>query len=351
LTICVLIFSCRKDPKLAVPDTTPYEPDYPELFEQYVGPMSIPQDNPMTVEGIALGKKLFYDTLLSNTQTVNCNTCHKQEYAFTTPSNALANIQGGVLRNVMPLYNLGWVDKFPWDGRKNSLEEKIEESIQNPFTLDGQSDVILPRLQADPFYPSEFEVVFGDDEITMERLAQALAQFIRTMISGSTPYDRYLLTGIGTSGLSSADEIKMIQGAAIFKDPGKGDCQHCHGSEVNPLLTVSLMQNNGMDTVFDSDRGYMWTTGSSGDEGKFRTPSLRNVEVTGPYMHDGRFTTLDEVIEHYSTGVVWSPTIDGGMEQWPTGGNNLSPSEKDLLKFFLECLTDDAFLTDPQFKP
>ncbi len=347
--ILIGIWSCRKDPDIPVSKTTPYTPELPALIGTYIGPMDIPDDNSLTVEGIALGKKLFYDERLSNTESVNCNSCHKQEFAFSIPSNALANINGGTIRNIMPLFNLGWVSEFPWDGRKSTLELKIEESIQNPFTLDGKPEIILPRLQADPIYPSEFEVIFGDNEITMERIAKALAQFFRTLISGDSPFDKYLTTGPGTTGWSAADELKAYQGYSIFLDENKGDCFHCHGDEFNPLWTNNLFHNNGLDASFETDKGLGWTTGNALDDGKFRSPSIRNLAFTGPYMHDGRFTTLDEVIGHYSTGLVNSPTIDPLMKSVGMGGVGLTPTEIDMLKFFLLSLSDSSFITNPEF--
>jgi len=345
--LCIsILWSCRKDPEIQVARTTPYEVEYPSLIISTVGPMVIPDDNKLTEEGIALGKKLFYDKRLSGTGALSCNTCHKQEYAFSTPQNGIANFGGGVPRNVMPFFNLGWASTYPWDGRITGLEEKIEESIL--VTVDGDPEIIIPRLEEDAFYPSEFEVVFGDDKITLERISKAMAQFFRTLISGDTPFDRYLTTGPGTTGLSSADELRMYQGYSIFRDPAKGDCQHCHGDENNGLFTNNQLLNNGMDETF-SDKGYGFITENAIHDGLFKAPSVRNLVFTAPYMHDGRFATLEEVIDHYSEGVVWSPTISGGMEHVATGGVNLTPEEKDLLIFFLECLSDTSFTTNPEY--
>lgn len=339
-------WSCRKDPKIVVAETTPYEIEYPSLIVSTVGPMIIPEDNPMTEEGVALGKKLFYEERISGSGAISCNTCHLQEFAFSTPQNGLANFDGGVPRNVMPLFNLGWASQFPWDGRKSSLEAKIEESIL--VTVEGDPEIIIPRLEEDPFYSAEFEVVFGDDEITVERMAKAMSQFFRTLISGDTPFDRYMTTGPGTSGLSPMDELRMYQGYSIFRDPAKGDCQHCHGDENNGLFTNNQMLNNGMDESF-SDLGYGYVTGSPIHEGLFKAPSIRNLAFTAPYMHDGRFETIEEVVDHYSQKVVWSPTISGGMEFVSNGGVNLTPDERELLVFFLECLSDTSFTTNSAY--
>lgn len=345
--LLVAIFACRKDEPIPVASTTPYVFDLPKPLGNY-GDMVIPEDNPMTVEGVALGKKLFYDKRLSNDENLSCNSCHLQEYSFSTPSNAIGDVDGGKVRNVMPLVNLGWVNAYAWDGRKTSLEEKIKESFLNPYSLNAQAETVLPRLAEDDFYPTEFEVVFGDSEITFDRIAKALAQFFRTLVSGNSPYDKYLRNGVGGSGWSQENELKAIQGYAIFEGE-IGDCAHCHGNEFNPLWTDGQMRNNGLDASFEGDLGYGFVTGNASDNGKFRSPSLRNLAFTAPYMHDGRFETLDEVIDHYSFGLVHSPTIDPLMKKVDDGGVALNPTEKECLKLFLLSLSDSSFITNPEF--
>ena len=200
---------------------------------------------------------------------------------------------------------------------------------------------ITEKLSQNSEYPLLFEAAFGSISIDSVLVSRAIAQFERTLISANSKFDAYLL---GNSNLT----MQEINGFNIFMDESKGDCFHCHGSENNPLWTDNKFHNNGLDSSL-TDLGLGGVTGDPSDNGKFKSPSLRNLIFTAPYMHDGRFSTIDEVINHYSEGLQNSPTIDPLMKKVAQGGVQLSPQEKANLKAFLLSLTDEEFISNPSF--
>ncbi|MCG8574975.1 MAG: cytochrome-c peroxidase [Flavobacteriales bacterium] len=349
--VVVFIGACRKDEKISVAETTPYTFDLPQGIDEYEGLMPIPADNPMTEEGVELGRLLFFDERLSANNTQSCASCHIPEYSFSDTTAVSIGIDGiAGDRNAMPIINLGWAaDGLFWDGRSATMEEQAFGPVVNPVEMHDTWPNVAEKLQADPQYPTLFEQVFGSSQIDSVMVSKAISQFERTLISGNSPFDKYLNGGIGASGWSAAEELKAIQGFAIFMDENKGDCFHCHGSSFEPLFTDNLYHNNGLDASF-TDKGLGAVTGNPSDDGKFKTPTLRNLAFTGPYMHDGRFETLGEVVDHYSFGLVNSPTIDPLMKGLPDGGVNLTPVEKDLLITFLLSLSDSSFVTNPAFQ-
>jgi len=348
LLLLFLTGSCRKDQVISVAEVTPYKIDYPEILATRIPPMMIPADNPMTVQGVDLGRELFYETLLSADNTQACASCHLPSKSFADPlkfSEGINGIEGN--RNSMPLFNIGWAKSFFWDGRSASLEEQALLPVIDPIEMHNTWSEAVAALQATDNYPVLFEAAFGTKTIDSILVAKALAQFERTLLTADSPFDRHLRGD--PTGYSVADRIKMIQGYGLFIDETKGDCFHCHGDEFNVLFTDNLFHNNGLDTD-PQDLGLAKVTGNSNDNGKFKTPSLRNLKYTAPYMHDGRFATLSEVVNHYSIGLEDSPTIDPLMKNVADGGVNLTPAEKELLIFFLESLSDSNFLTNPDFQ-
>ncbi|MCA0131159.1 cytochrome-c peroxidase [Winogradskyella alexanderae] len=335
--------SCSNDESNFSPTEQPLE--IPEIFADNILSPIIPTDNPQTIEGVALGKKLFFDKILSANGTKSCASCHSQQNAFTdnTPtSTGIDGIAGN--RNSMPLFNLAWnySDRFNWDGKALSLERQAEEPVENPIELHSDWDNVVSRLQAHPEYPSLFEKAFNTSIISKELTTKAIAQFERTLISANSKFDNYFL---GTATLTDQE----LNGLDIFLREDKGDCFHCHGSPNNPLWTDNEFHNNGLDSIF-TDLGLGAVTGDPNDNAKFRTPSLRNLAFTAPYMHDGRFATLEEVIDFYSEGLQDSPTIDPLMKKVDEGGVQLTEEEKTDLKAFLLTLSDSSFLTNPVFQ-
>ena len=345
LIALITCFACSKDESITngyVPK--PVSIDIPEVSQDRILPPVIPINNPLTEEGIALGKKLFFDKKLSADNTQSCATCHASQKAFTNNlqfSIGIDNIEG--TRNSMPLFNLAWNydDKFFWDGRELSLERQVFDPITNPIEMHNTLDNVVQRLQQDPNYPPLFEQAFGTSAIDSVMVSKAISQFERTIISANSKFDRYLL---GEATLTPQE----LEGFNVFMDENRGDCFHCHGSENNPLWTDNKFHNNGLDAN-PSDLGLGVASGDPNDNGKFRTPSLRNLAFTAPYMHDGRFATIEEVINHYSEGLQDSPTIDPLMKKVEQGGVQLSTTDKENLKQFLLSLSDFEFITNPQY--
>ncbi|MFZ5554365.1 MAG: cytochrome-c peroxidase [Bacteroidota bacterium] len=341
--LVIAIKSCKKDPAVGVYVPTPYELKIPEGFPQ----MIIPADNPMTVEGVALGRKLFYEEKLSGDNTMSCATCHMQQYAFSENTPFSTGIDGSVgNRNAMALINLGWEKYFFWDGRAATLEDQIFGPVVNPIEMDESWANAMDEINEDPIYRDMFRKAFGTPGVDSVRASKAIAQFIRTLISGNSKFDKVLRGEVSfTSSESNGYDLFMRDKDEANQISG-GDCFHCHGPI---LMSKQLFSNNGLDMVFaDSGRGAV--TGNPLDIGKFKAPTLRNIELTAPYMHDGRFATIDQVIEHYSTGVVVSPTLDPLMKFAADGGVGLTPQEKADVKAFLLTLTDYDFINNPEFK-
>ncbi len=254
-------------------------------------------------------------------------------------------------RNSMALVNLGWQQFFFWDGRAKTLEEQILGPVPNPVEMHLEWPQAVKKVAESEEYRNEFFRVFGAREITKELVAKAIAQFLRTLISGTSKYD---VMYKHENGLALTSKEQMIweavtneekAGYDLFKSLNGADCFHCHNGA---LMQVQKYSNNGLDAVA-TDLGRETISGSSADRGKFKVPTLRNIALTAPYMHDGRFATLDEVIEHYSSGIHQSPTIDPLIEYAFQGGVQLSAEEKQLLKAFLLTLTDYEFIANPKF--
>ena len=318
---------------------TPSSLDIPKLFEDNILAPVIPIDNPQTVEGIALGKKLFFDPILSIDNTLACVDCHAPENAFTDSdkfSDGVDGIFGN--RNSMPLFNLAWNydEKFFWDGNTFSLEHQAFVPVTDPFEMKSNWADVESKLQQNAEYPSLFEKAFGASNIDSSLVTKAIAQFERTLISANSKFDKFLL---GELNLSPEE----LNGFNVFMDEAKGDCFHCHGSDKNPLWTDNIFHNNGLDETF-ADLGLGAVTGDPADNGKFKSPSLRNLEFTAPYMHDGRFASLDDVINHYSQGLKNSSTIDPLMKKVDQGGVGLTDKDKADLKAFLLSLSDYDFI-------
>ncbi len=348
--ICLLslfLVGCKKDKVGYV--THPVTVAIPTHFPQ----MDIPEDNPFTEEGISLGRFLFYEKRLSLDNSIACASCHSPETAFSDSakfSKGVGNLVG--TRQSMALINLGWQTSYFWDGRAKTLEEQILGPVPNPVEMHLEWSEAVARLTGDITYRNKFYQTFGTTTITKELVAKAIAQFLRTMISGNSKFDVMLkfsngqaLTGAEQSKLSTVSPDEWA-GYDLFKSLNGADCFHCHNG---PLMQVQKFSNNGLDAMF-TDLGRGAITNNPNDNGLFKTPTLRNIALSAPYMHDGRFKTLDEVILHYSSGIQSSPTIDPKIEFAGEGGVQLDATERAQLKLFLETLTDYDFINNPKFK-
>jgi len=337
--------SCSSDENVQQYVATPSPLQIPQLFEDNIIAPVIPLNNPQTVEGISLGKRLFFDPILSADHSQACADCHSPENAFTDSSRFSVGIDG-ILgnRNSMPIFNLAWNynEKFFWDGREFGLENQALKPVTNPIEMHNNWGTVANRLQQHPEYPLLFQQAFGTSIIDSTQVTKAIAQFERTLISANSKFDRHLL---GTGTLTPQE----LNGFNVFMNEDKGDCFHCHGNANNPLWTDNIFHNNGLDAII-VDLGLGLVTGDPADNGKFRSPSLRNLAFTAPYMHDGRFNTLDEVINHYSEGLQNSPTIDPLMKKVAEGGVQLSDQDKADLKAFLLSLSDPSFINNPAFQ-
>lgn len=344
----VLFLGCKKDNVTYEP--TPYALKIPSHFPQ----MPIPEDNPMTVEGVALGKMLFYEKALSLDNSISCAACHSPSSAFSDMNQFSTGVNGTLgNRNSMALVNLGWQNSFFWDGRSKTLEDQILQPVPNPVEMHLEWTEAVSRLQGNMKYRNAFYRAFGETQITKELVAKAIAQFLRTMISGKSEFDLIYKHENGIP-MTDAEQTQYaaidpaaLAGYDLFKSLNGADCFHCHNG---PLMQVQKFSNNGLDATF-SDNGRGIVTGNAADNGKFKVPTLRNIALSAPYMHDGRFQTLDDVINHYSTGIHQSPTIDPLIEYAFQGGVQLDQTQKNQLKAFLLTLTDYEFVTNPEFLP
>lgn len=327
----------------AISRPSPVQPLYlPEKFTPYRFTMSgtfpvpdLPRDNPLIEERVALGKALFHDTALSRDGMLSCASCHVEASAFTDPRRFSVGVRGQAgTRNAMPLFNLAWKTTFFWDGRAPSLRAQALMPIEDHTEMDEKLEHVTAKLAASANYPPLFAVAFGSPEITPEKLGLALEQYLLTLIADDAKFDRALR---GKATLSEQEK----RGFELFMteaDPRTGqrgaDCFHCHGG---PLFSDHQFHNNGLAPADDAGR-FRFTKRES-DRGKFATPSLRNIALTAPYMHDGRFATLEEVVEHYTTGMQRTPTLDPNLAKHPDGGIPLSAEDKRALVLFLKTLT------------
>ena len=329
------------------PAAAPAEPrgqpiDLPDNFTPYPLTISrsfpipaLPRDNPLITERVALGKKLFDDPVLSRNGMVSCASCHLEKAAFTDGLPVSIGIEGRRGdRNAMPLFNLAWKSRFFWDGRAESLRAQVLMPIADHREMDMQPEKACDKLAASADYRSAFGAAFKSPGITPEKLALALEQYLLTLIASRAKFDQVLN---GKAALTDAEQ----RGFELFmteSDPRTGqrgaDCFHCHGG---PLFTDHQLHNNGLQAP---GKGRAAISGEPADEGKFATPGLRNIALTAPYMHDGRFASLEEVIEHYSTGIHRSAALDPNLAKHSGSGLQLSAEDQKALIAFLKTLTD-----------
>lgn len=362
LTIIALFYSCKqKEDNQPVNQPHPYIIEIPHLFPQQ---LNIPADNPMTIEGVELGRFLFYDGRISGRSDpdsmMSCATCHLQEHSFVCGIDHPKFTGGhpfGVTgiptpHYMLPMINLVWTNNgYLWNGFVNQnnpqpdarkLEDIVGMAIVAPHEMYSDTNRAKLMIGQTKGYPELFRKAFGSDVVTEKNLARAIAQFVRTLISSHSKFDRFLL---GEVQLTPSE----LNGYVLFMTEQGADCFHCHGGDGNPLFTSNLFYNNGKDSVFNDLRDHSYVTGNSSDIGAYKAPTLRNLVFTAPYMHDGRFQTIDQVIDFYSSGLVWSPYISSLMHHISTGGVRLTPLKKADLKAFLLTLTDSSFVTNPAY--
>ncbi|MDP2174803.1 MAG: cytochrome c peroxidase [Bacteroidota bacterium] len=351
--ICVclslLLFSCKKAEKI-VPaeetvthDITPYVIDYGRF------PMSnLATDNPLTEQGVLLGRMLFYDTKLSGNNTQSCGSCHLQAFAFNDTATLSVGIKGlKGKRNAMSVFNTLWHNSgFFWDGRASLLRHQALMPIQDELEMDETLENVVAKITAEKNYKDQFIRAFGSNEITAEKIGLALEQFMNSIVSNQSKYDLFL---DGKATLTESEErgrkLYFLEFNAGVPSQSGADCAHCHGGF---NFENDRYMNNGLDQN-PIDKGREDVTGMAADRGKFKVPSLRNIALTAPYMHDGRFKTLEEVLEHYNNGIKSSPSLDPALQQTIATGLSLTEQNKADIIAFLKTLTDQNLISNKAF--
>lgn len=331
--------------------TTPYDYDNPTLPASFsVNPIvaqdNMPTTNVTTDLGAQLGRVLFYDKRLSLNRTISCASCHQAAHGFSDPRQFSVGFAGGLTgRNSMGLSNARWYQRkaFFWDERAATLEDQVLMPIQNSTEMGMTLTELEARLNAEPYFRDLFNQAFGTSTITSALVSRALAQFVRSIISTQSKYD----VGVASSPAFSNFTAEETQGRQIFN--GVGNCNACHGTD-NFVPGAGPPFNNGLENPY-TDKGLGAISGRTQDEGLFKVPSLRNIELTAPYMHDGRFATLEQVVEFYNSGVVAHPNLSPPLRV--AGGQprrlNLTTAQKAALVAFLKTLTDNNLATNPKF--
>ncbi len=344
LIVMVGLSSCRKL------DDHEYDPSLYTLEHGELPPPTIPEDNPLTKEGVKLGQMLFYETAMSRNNTIACGSCHLQENAFSDPrtfSLGVDDLPGK--RHAMSAVNLIYnTNGFFWDGRAELLRDQALMPIEDHLEMDENLESVVSKLRAKEIYRAQFIRAFGTEEINALKISLALEQFMNSIVSYNSKYDKFLR---GEATLTDAEERGRVLFFAeynpFFPLVTGADCHHCHGTKT---FEIDKYKNNGLDSDASfTDLGREEVTGDPDDRGKFKIPTLRNVEVTAPYMHDGRFQTLEEVVEHYNSGLHASSTLDVTLENTRATGLMLDAQEKADLVAFLKTLTDHDMLANADY--
>lgn len=342
------LISCKKDQGVtATYDDTPYTL---QLINNTLPEPSIPEDNPLTIQKVELGRMLFYEPMLSQDGSISCASCHIQSDGFSD-KNQFSEGVGGSLgkRQAMPVFNLAWHSNgFFWDGRAELLRHQALLPIQDELEMKETLANVTAKLAGSLDYRNQFVRAFGEDIVSSDKIALALEAFMFSIVSDDSKYDRYLK---GLEELTESEdrgrELFFAEYNPFFPDVSGADCAHCHSGS---NFENDLYMNNGLDVTADlTDIGYEAVTEDPADKGKFKVPSLRNIAVTQPYMHDGRFNTLMEVLDHYNEGIHPSVTLDPALESTMDTGLMLDEQDKLDLINFMKTLTDNRYLTNPAY--
>jgi cytochrome c peroxidase len=347
ISLVILVAGCLLSATFIKQTTHPYKLVYPAYFGNHY---TIPEDNPTTIEGVALGRMLFYETALSANNKISCATCHQQSHAFSDGNNFSTGIDSVQQpRNTMALINLLWINNFFWDGRTKGLEKQVDSPLIKEHEMGQSFAATIEKLKRKKIYTDKFQDAFGDDDITQDRIEKALAQFERTLISCNSKYDQYL-QGNYKMTAEELNGMKLFYGESnSMNNSHEALCAHCHGG---PKTAGELFMNNGLDSVY-KDLGRAAFTKQDYDKGRFRTVTLRNIALTAPYMHDARFAFLTEVVDHYSDHIIYSkqlsPFLRNNSDTLRGQQLNLTTQEKNALIAFLNTLTDSSFINNKNF--
>lgn len=343
----LLVASCKKDKTIFPYDATPYEI---KLVNNTLPAPILPTDNPLTIANVELGRMLFYEPLLSKDESISCASCHVQSNGFSDINRFSAGVDGSLgTRQAMPVFNLAWNKiGFFWDGRAELLRHQAVLPIQDGLEMKETLENVVKKLSQNSLYINHFNKAFGTTEINAYKISLALEAFMFSIVSDDSKYDQYKS---GKTTLTESEErgrqLFFAEYNPFFPELSGADCAHCHGGS---NFENDQYMNNGLDDQSEIlDLGRQKVTGDPLDKGKFKVPSLRNIAVTRPYMHDGRFSTLMEVIDHYNSGVHHSPTTDPALNTTTETGLMLTPEDKLDLINFLNTLTDQNYLTNKAY--
>ncbi len=341
-----IAYSCKKAVNVINQENEPYVLDYGTTLAE----PNLPGDNPLTKSKVQLGRMLFYEKSLSGNNSMACATCHKQGNAFSDVSQFSVGIDGlPGKRQAMAIVNMAWNSNgFFWDGRSFSLREQSLLPIQDVLEMHETLANAVSKLASKTIYTEQFNKAFGSVEITSEKISLALEAFMFTLVSGNSKYDKFLA---GQATLTASEEngrkLFFTEYNPGFPNLSGADCAHCHSGS---NFENDQFMNNGLDLEANiTDLGYMDVTSNAADKGKFKVPSLRNIEVSFPYMHDGRFTTLEQVVGHYNSEIKTSSTVEQAVLNTQSTGLMLTAADRIDLVNFLKTLTDQGFLTDERF--
>ncbi len=348
--LLALIFgsiSCQKetDDNTVKQDSTPYLLEFGALPAPNIAP-----DNLLTEQGVLLGRMLFYEKMLSKDGSMACASCHRQKHAFSDTNTFSIGVHGlPGKRQAMAIFNMAWnTNEFFWDGRAHLLRNQSLMPIEDSLEMAESLENVIVKLAGQQRYKDQFVRAFGSEEITSEKMALALEQFMNSIVSVNSKYDQFLA---GNATLTPSEnrgrKLFFAEYNPFFPDSSGADCAHCH----NPKnFENDLYMNNGLETdATITDFGRENVTGRPNDRGKMKVTSLRNIALTPPYMHDGRFTTLEQVIDHYNNGIKLSSTLDPALLNTTTTSLLLTAQDKADLEAFLRTLTDDDLLTNPAY--
>jgi len=354
ITAIAVITACQKNSddvtEVEQPEVLPEYDSTAFNFDYGIFPNPhLPEDNALTVEKVKLGRMLFYDEILSKDEIQSCADCHLQVDGFSDIrrfSLGVEDLPGK--RQAMAVFNMAWHNNgFFWDGRAPLLRDQALMPIQDPLEMNETLENVVAKLQNEKDYRFQFARAFEDPAITDEKMALAMEAFMFTIVSNNSKFDQFLLDQYAfTASEQRGYDLFFTEFDPNGSEKG-GECFHCHAG-IN--FTNNKYMNNGLDVDEDfADEGYYATTGLPEDMARFKVPSLRNIANSAPYMHDGRFETLEEVIDHYNTGVKESSTIDEIMQFNLDPGLDLSEQDKADLVAFLKALSDETFLNNPDY--
>jgi cytochrome c peroxidase len=363
----LLLYACKKEE--VIPPTTNPVSQYLNLPAEpfnYANPAipahiindpglmaadNTPFTNPITDDGATLGRVLFYDKNLSKNKTIACASCHLQANGFSDFKVLSDGFAGGkTTRHSMGLTNARFYNngRFFWDERAASLEAQVLLPMQDPVEMGMTLDSVVGRVANLPYYPTLFKNAFGTDAVTSDLISRALAQYVRSIMSYQSKYDAGRAQVANPGQPFPNYTAQENQGKNLFFNPVLGGCAGCHGTEG---FIAPGPRNNGLDATNAADAGVAGITNNPAQAGLFKSPSLRNIALRAPYMHDGRFATLEEVINHYSTGIQNNPNLSAPLRQ-PDGTikrMNFTPAETAALLAFLNTLTDQPLTNDERF--